>query len=111
MSVGRSVRGSVLLSFLGLIGSTYGRVSGFVPNLLLFPSVISFPNRLALFLSPEYCFEARKGQYMFYATNGGVALIVLGLIHFLMCLSANYAHIKGTLNGERLELGSFNINQ
>ena len=47
--------------------------------------------------SSEFCVEARQGEYLFYAANGGVALIVLGLIHFLMCLAANYAHIKGSL--------------
>jgi len=57
----------------------------------------------------EYCFEARKGQYMFYATNGGVALIVLGLIHFLMCLSANYAHIKDGLKLREYEEAKYSI--
>lgn len=48
-----------------------------------------------ILMSSEYCKEAQLGYLFFFAANGGVALIVLGLIHFLMCLSANYAHIKG----------------
>ena len=59
------------------------------------PSHLLFPHLFSLLLPSEYCVEARQGEYLFYAANGGVALIVLGLIHFLMCLAANYAHIKG----------------
>lgn len=57
----------------------------------------------------EYCVEARQGEYLFYAANGGVALIVLGLIHFLMCLAANYAHIKDGLKLREYEEAKYTI--
>lgn len=57
----------------------------------------------------EYCKEAQLGYLFFFAANGGVALIVLGLIHFLMCLSANYAHIKDGLKLREYEEAKYSI--
>jgi hypothetical protein len=41
-----------------------------------------------------YCNKAQDGSVYIYASTAGVFLIILGLIHYLMCLTANYAMIK-----------------
>ena len=34
------------------------------------------------------------GSVYIYAATAGVGLVILGLVHYLMCLTANYAMIK-----------------
>jgi len=42
----------------------------------------------------NYCQQSQKGSAWIYAALGGVFLIIMGLVHYLMCLTANYALIK-----------------
>lgn len=42
----------------------------------------------------EFCNQGKEAGPLYIAAFGSSALIVLGLVHFLCCLVANYAHIK-----------------
>ncbi|KAK7601252.1 hypothetical protein V9T40_008693 [Parthenolecanium corni] len=48
------------------------------------------PNDIKLFCK-DY---VEKAEYMFILATSATVLIILSLIHYLMCLSANYAHIR-----------------
>lgn len=42
----------------------------------------------------EFCNQGKEAGPLYIAAFGASALIVLGLVHYLCCLVANYAHIK-----------------
>jgi len=42
----------------------------------------------------EFCNQGKEAGPLYIAAFGSSALIVLGLVHYLCCLVANYAHIK-----------------
>lgn len=48
------------------------------------------PNPVKLFCK-DY---VEKAEYMFILATSACVLVILSLVHFLMCLSANYAHIR-----------------
>ena len=43
-----------------------------------------------------FCIDyVQKAELMFLIATAACVLVVLSLVHFLMALSANYAHIRG----------------
>lgn len=42
----------------------------------------------------QFCNQGKEAGPLYIAAFGASALIVLGMVHFLTCLVANYAHIK-----------------
>merc|ERR1719431_35131 len=52
----------------------------------------------------KYCNQSQDGSVYIYAATAGVGLVILGLVHYLMCLTANYAMIKDVRFAEEVEL-------
>src|SRR5262249_47323283 len=42
----------------------------------------------------QFCALSDTAALWYYIGYAGSAVVVLGLIHFMICLAANYAHIK-----------------
>jgi len=69
-------------------------LDGFPIDLPVTEGQSSYNTRVCGLDFQKYCNQSQDGSIYIYAATAGVGLVILGLVHYLMCLTANYAMIK-----------------